>query len=1020
MSKLRIETSTGDASAHAPERRSAQLPGPGKRSEAQRTAARSEARSETQSSVVVGPETLEEKPAVEEKRIDQALDALDRADRDWQKEQVHRAASALVSDAAFREVIQAIGTVENASNALAVAMTYLREYPAGAIGPEHVKQKMVGHVGATTAISRTYLNLGAALKEPEVAKAIEKLGIDQAHVVTGPGHGAAAIFALLFLEGSLEKIYPDRYPKNAAGLRNLIADFCRPGSPLPSHVFPGVPSVSEGGELGYSLGVAAGAGIANPDAVIIAQIGDKESEAGPLQASLENHNAIYDFRKGLVLPVVHANGLGISGTAIISARSDGELRSYLRGIGYAPFIVDAESNDFMRAADAKAKELEAIRTKDPKADTRSLESEIRDLRQKSADLTNAVLQRYTRQGIYNLAKKREIAQELETVMQSVAELEKKSAADPKDELLKKRLGKAKEQEAELGSKLRAKRTPIIIYREAKGGGHAPAFVHGKATKGAPESHQLILSPQDLLSEDPSTRAILEKWLGDLTGGLGPEGLLPKKGTPLGDAAKTVFPKAELRSGAAPLAVGKADTAPIATPVEPLLKPFGIERGKEKAGSNELIDLFLRDYLTTNEGRAFLLSADTAESNRLKKTMAALGRHINLPTQPNHPSTSGPSGEAIDVLSEQYLMSLAQGMVNSGRQAIISNYEAFFQITASMIRQFIKFRKQAVEANALAQKEGHKGDFRPPVPNLVLHLSSLAFEQDHNGFSHQNPGLLDDLVSEPRGQVAVYMPPEANTAALQMSKAVSGKGQVAALVADKQPRGQFLSPEEAKELASVGAAAWGFASSVDPKKEKPDVVLAASGGYHTDEVLAASRIMKQFNQELAASSKKQIRFSVVNVAEPLKLRAPADQDDLAAKRLAVHGRKGKVTADTTVFDDGTFSKLFPKNASVVYAFGGFKRTAQDLLEGRERDVGFHGYINEGSTTTRFDMMVRNRCDRFSLVTDVVERAFKKGGVDKTTRDRIQQWCADQLIAHDERMARGEEVDPAEIVKGVWGS
>ncbi|MBI4816648.1 MAG: hypothetical protein HY791_10335 [Deltaproteobacteria bacterium] len=963
----------------------------------------------------------------EEVSVEKALAALHAAEEKFERAEVKAAHQGLSSDPAFGETIKAIGTVENAANALAVAMTYLREYPAGSLLPEHIKQKMVGHVGATTAISRTYVNAQAALNEPSVAALLDKIGVSQSHVVTGPGHGAAAIFALLFLEGSLEKIYPDRYPRNATGLQNLIADFCRPHSPLPSHVFPGVPSVSEGGELGYSFGIAAGAGLAHPEALIIGQIGDKESEAGPLQAAIENHNAVYDFRKGLVLPMVHANGLGISGSAIISARTDAELKLYLRGLGYAPFVVNAEDNEPMKRADKKAAELEPLYAKqkdneskgtpDKKLDARvsGLEKEVRDLRQAGSDLTNAVMQRYVRQAVWNLGRKKELALELDDKGQQADALRKSLAPD--DELGQARLRKLDGEVSALEQKLRDKKTPMIVYREAKGGGHAPAFVNGKATKGAPESHQLILSAKDLTAKDKGTRDILERWLSDLTGGKGPSGLLPETNPELSRAADKVMPLGDLRSGAAPLAVGRVDDPLKGRAADGYLVELAA-RGKDQRGGNEGIDAYLRDYLVDNKGKAFLLSADTAESNRLKKTVDTLGRRFNLPRGEHHPGTSGPRGEVIDTLSEQYLTSMAQGMVNSGRQAVISNYEAFFQISASMIRQYIKFRKQAAEANATAKKEGNPADFRPPVPNLVLHLSSIAFEQDHNGFSHQNPGLVDDLAAEPRAQVAVYMPPEANTATLHLAKALAGKGQVAAIVADKQPRAQFLKPEEAKELADTGAAAWAFASSVDPKKERPDVVLAASGGYHTDEVLAASQILFAFNDKLVKDGKKPIRFSTVNVAEPLKLRAPKDQDDLALKRLAVHGRKGAESTDATVLETATFDRLFPKNAAVVYNFGGFARTAEGLFTGRERTVSTHGYKNEGSTTTRFDMMTRNGCDRFSLVTDVVERVFKKGSIDRSTRDEIQAYCAKQLDAHDGRMKAGAAVDPPEITGGIW--
>ncbi len=425
-------------------------------------------------------------------------------------------------------------------------------------------------------------------------------------------------------------------------------------------------------------------------------------------------------------------------------------------------------------------------------------------------------------------------------------------------------------------------------------------------------------------------------------------------------------------------------------------------------------------MSANPDAVVLFSADTAESNRLKQTIATHGRHSNQKLGANHPANSGPRGSVVDVLSEQHLMAMAQGVANSGKQAIITNYEAFFQITSSMVKQYLKFRKQADESNGVAKKLGNPA-YRAAVPNLVFHLSSLGFAQDHNGFSHQNFGFVNDLVTEPRKYVQVLMPAEANSAVLALDLAVRGKNKAVAIVADKQPRKQFLSPAEAKELVRVGGAVWGFASSVDGVKEKPDVVLAASGGYHTDEVLAASRILKEFNSKLATKGKQKVRFTTVNVFEPLKLRAPEGEGDLVAQRLrelAGGKRAAGSPRDRTVFDAATFDKLFPAGTPVVYNFGGAETTAQTLFVGRGREVSTHGYRNEGSTTTRFDMMVRNGCDRFSLVIDAVERAYRKGGVSADARDEIQRSCRAELKAHAARMKKNASVDPAEIVNGIW--
>ncbi|MDP2345114.1 MAG: hypothetical protein Q8O67_29485 [Deltaproteobacteria bacterium] len=970
----------------------------------------------------------------EEGGIDKAQKVLSEAYAKLEKAERTEARQALAQDPEFRKLVKALGTYENAANALAVAMTYLKSMPTakdGKIQIENIATKIVGHIGATTAISRTYSNATAAMNDPNVKAALDAAGIEQTHVVTGPGHGAAANFALLFFEGVLGKIYPERYPVTATGMQNLIADFCRPHSPLPSHVFPGVPTVSEGGELGYSLGIAAGAGLASPDAFILAQIGDKEAELGPLQAAIENHNAVYDFRKGLVLPVVHANGLGISGTSIISARSNDEIRGYLWGLGYRPRIIDAEDTPQMKKADGLSKDLDKLLTEQTagkpglEAPIAGLRTEIRSLRDESASTTNAELQKAIQRSAINLAGKKMLALKLEGSFKDVDAAKAFVKANPNDDVAAKRLVKLEAAHKDIADQFRLARTPFIVYREAKGGGYAPTHIDGKPMKGAPPSHQIILSPKDLVADDAHTREHLQRWIDDLTRDAGAQGLVPTKGTPLGDAASLVQARPGMKPGEAPLGVGKAKLSAGKDKerldfVSP--KDFAKElpkegRGKDLRGSNDLIDGYLASYLTGNRGDAFFFGADTAESNKLKKTVTDLGRRLNMPGGEHHPTSTGPMGDAIDILSEQYLMSMAQGVVNSGKQAVITNYEAFHQVSASLLRQFIKFRKQAGEANERAKVLGHDGDFRPPVPSLVLHLSSLSFEQDHNGFSHQNPGLVDDLAADPREHVQVFMPAEANSALYMMDRSIRSTDQVIAVVADKQPRAQFLSPEEGKELANNGALKFDFASNVTAGK-KPDIVLAASGGYHTDEVLAATQVLAAFNDKLQAEGRPTISYQTVNVAEPFKLRPKKDDGNFVVAALRAHGRGVKTPDDKTVFDDKAFGALFPPGVPVVYNFGGFKRTADGLTQGRGRDFSVHGYINEGSTTTRFDMMTKNQCDRFTLVADAVERAFRNGTVDEKTKDEVQTYCADQLIAHDARMAAGEGDDPPAIKNGIW--
>jgi xylulose-5-phosphate/fructose-6-phosphate phosphoketolase len=670
----------------------------------------------------------------------------------------------------------------------------------------------------------------------------------------------------------------------------------------------------------------------------------------------------------------------------------------------------------MRRADQLAAQVEKrVKAGAPADEIERLRDEIVAQRGQGAERTNAELQEQFRAAALALAAKKGLALELDSVAQKVEALRaaEGSGSDP-------RLGVLVAEQRRLAAKVRGTLTPFIIYREAKGGGKAPAFIDGKPTKGAPVAHQLILQPADLESKDDGkARRVLERWLSDLTHGKGPGGLIPQDGSALQRSLAEILPGERMRPGGAPLATGRSSKQLERIPVADFAAPLKGARGSETRGGNELLDRYLSAYLAKNPESVVMFSADTAESNRLKVTVGTHGRHTNQKIGPDHPKNSGPRGRIIDVLSEQHLMAMAQGVANSGKQAIITNYEAFFQITSSMVKQYLKFRKQADEANRIAATEGNPA-FRADVPNMVFHLSSLGFEQDHNGYSHQNFGFVNDLMTEPRRYVRVLMPAEANTAVLALDTAVTGTNKAVAVVADKSPRKQFLSPEEAKELIRVGAAEWSFASSVDGKAEKPDVVLAASGGYHTDEVLAAGRILKAWNGKLDKGD-GQIRFTTVNVVEPLKLRAPEGHGDLVAERLRALDdaiSPDKRAPDDTVFDGATFDRLFPAATPVIYNFGGAQHTAESLFTGRGRDVSAHGYRNEGSTTTRFDMMVRNGCDRFSLVIDTVERVYRAGKLTEQARDQIQRWARAQLHEHAARMQENASVDPPEIAEGIW--
>jgi xylulose-5-phosphate/fructose-6-phosphate phosphoketolase len=362
---------------------------------------------------------------------------------------------------------------------------------------------------------------------------------------------------------------------------------------------------------------------------------------------------------------------------------------------------------------------------------------------------------------------------------------------------------------------------------------------------------------------------------------------------------------------------------------------------------------LRDVYAANPRTFRLFSPDETSSNRLGAVFETQQRAL-MDADENDDHV-GPDGRVMEVLSEHLCQGWLEGYVLSGRHGLFATYEAFAMVSASMAIQHAKWLSAADEL-----------PWRGPTSSLNVLLTSTCWRNDHNGFSHQGPGLIDAMIPLRGSVVRVYLPPDANTLLAVAHHCLGSSGYVNLIVVDKQPHLQYLSPAEGREHAARGISAWDWASTTDG--EAPDVVLAAAGDVPTLELLAAARLLREHTPEL--------RVRVVNVVDLMALTPPSEHP---------HG-----------VDDERFVELFGDDTPVVFAFHGYARALHQLLHGRPAAERFHvhGYREHGTTTTPFDMVVLNEMSRYDLVAEALSRTRRI----PTGARALEELCASQLARH----------------------
>ncbi|GLY42956.1 phosphoketolase [Amycolatopsis sp. NBRC 101858] len=744
---------------------------------------------------------------------------------------------------------------------LAAAMIHLKDNVllTEPLRSEHLKPRPLGHWGTCPGLTLIYAGLNRLVADTG----------QRTLLVTGPGHGAPAIHANLWLEGTHAE-YDPQLALDGHGLAELVRRFSWPGG-FPSHLSPEVPGViHEGGELGYALATAFGAAFDDPGLLVACVVGDGEAETGPTAASWHSPK-FTGPGDGRVLPILHVNGYKIASPTLYETMSDDELTAYFTGCGWTPLIVDVRGTD------------------DPDA----------------------------------------------PLAEALARAHGQDTGPP----------------------------PMIVLRSTKGMGVPATSPDGTPLEGTFHAHQV---PLPGAADDPDQLAELERWLRSYR----PEELFDADGVPAEDLL-TVPPEPSLRLGRVPQANGGMLRQDLPLPD---LGKFAVEvsgPGAAQESPTEVLGGWLAELVRQAPETFRVVCPDELESNKLGALLEVTDRQFDRDV-PGYTEHLGRRGRVLEVLSEHLCQGWLQGYLLTGRHGLFPCYEAFVSIVDSMVNQYAKFLKMSGEV-----------PWRAPVASLNYLLTSDGWRQEHNGYSHQGPGFINQMLTKKADTARIYFPPDANTLLETMHRCLSSTGLINVVVAGKQSGPVWLSPEEARAHCRAGAAVWPWAGH----EGEADVVLACAGTTPTLETLAAAQLLVDAAPDL--------RVRVVNVVDLLSL-CPADRHPNG-------------------LSDEAFADCFGDDVPVIFAFHGYPSAVHEVLHGRRDTQRFHvhRYLEEGTTTTPFALLASNRMTRHDLAADAVGRArgWSSAGGDLA---RDFQHRRDELL--DVAYRDGE--DAAEITSWRW--
>src|SRR5262245_44108798 len=508
--------------------------------------------------------------------------------------------------------------------------------------------------------------------------------------------------------------------------------------------------------------------------------------------------------------------------------------------------------------------------------------------------------------------------------------------------------------------------PMIVFRSPKGW-TGPKEVDGQKTEGSWRSHQVPMADM----AKPGHVQILETWMKSYK----PEELFDKTGRLIPELAE-LPPQGEKRMSANPHTNGGLLLKDLKLPD---IRDYAVDvpaPGATDAEATRVMGKFLRDVMKMNlDSKNFrLVSPDEFNSNRWQDVLEVTNRTWVAETL-SYDDHLNPDGRVMEMLSEHQCQGWLEGYLLTGRHGFFSCYEAFIHIIDSMFNQHAKWLKVTREI-----------PWRRPIASLNYLLSSLVWRQDHNGFSHQDPGFIDHIVNKKAEVIRVYLPPDANCLLSVTDHCLRSRNYVNVVVAGKQPAPQWLTMDQAVKHCTLGIGVWEWASN--DKGSEPDVVMACCGDVPTLECLAAVDLLRKHLPEL--------KVRVINVVDLMKLQ-PASQHP--------HG-----------LSDQDFEGFFTKEKPIIFAFHGYPSLVHRLTYRRanHKNLHVHGYKEEGTTTTPFDMVVLNDLDRFHLVMDVIDRLPQLG--DRAAY--FKQAIHDKLIEHKHYVCKHGD-DVPEIAGWRWG-
>jgi xylulose-5-phosphate/fructose-6-phosphate phosphoketolase len=505
--------------------------------------------------------------------------------------------------------------------------------------------------------------------------------------------------------------------------------------------------------------------------------------------------------------------------------------------------------------------------------------------------------------------------------------------------------------------------PLIVLRTPKGW-TGPKVVDGLPVEGTFRAHQV---PVAEVKTNPAHLRILEEWMRSYR----PEELFDEQGRFRQEYA-ALAPKGERRMGSNPNANGGKLTVPLNLPDYGDYQVKFAQRARERVSSTAVLGQYLRDIYRGNPDNFRLFCPDETNSNRLGAVFEVSDRCLVSEIIPIDDHVSH-QGRVMEVLSEHCCHGWLEGYVLTGRHGLFATYEAFAMIIDSMAMQHGKWIEHA-----------QRVPWRADIPSLNYLLTSTCWRNDHNGFSHQGPGFIDTIVHRKAAVSRVYLPPDANCLLSVADHCFRSKNFLNLIVIDKQPQLQWLTMEEARAHCARGAGVWEMYSN---HPEQPDIVLACAGDIPTQETLAAAWMLRRHAPDL--------KVRVVNVVDLMRL---------CPRHRHPHG-----------MSDEEFTSIFTATAPVLFAFHGYPGIVHDLLHGRASHDRFHarGYIEEGTTTTPFDMAVLNRMSRLQLCLDVLRYV-----PDLMQKAPTLAGTCNALLAEHQRYTREHFDDLPEIRDWVW--